>query len=123
MSDQSVTVGPKPATVHLNIYRGTRFYFPFQLLDDGSPVDFSGYTLLAKIVTEDDGTEVADLDPDWTDDNTGLGEIDLGNSTTGNLTAGRYVWNLRAKDSSDVIIGPFCEGSVKVNGKRSTSDA
>ena len=119
MQDETITIGASPAQVNLTLHRGAAFDFTFQLLDaNDAPVNCTGCTLLGKIVSVEDGAEIADLSPTFTTAASGIGAIARTASNVDAITAGRYLWNLRLVDATTKVIGPLMEGNVTVKGKR-----
>ena len=122
MSDP-ITIGPSPAPVNLAIYRGAALDFSFQLCDaDGVAIDCTGCTLHAAIQATEDGDDEIDLDPDFTTASTGTGAIELTGNQTGNLTVGRYLWDMKLEDSQGKILGPIMRGGVTVLGRRTNAN-
>jgi hypothetical protein len=83
--------------------QGTDFASSITLdADDGSAVNIAGYSFLSQIRTSYFTTNAtANLFVNIIDSTNGIAELSLDSANTSNITAGRYVYDVKMEDTSN----------------------
>jgi len=100
------------------IDQGADFSEQFTLSEDGTPTDLTGYSARAQLRQKKSSTSVAETFICVITDAAG-GSLNMAmmNSSTKNLTAGRYYYDLELYSASDVSVIRLLEGAATITAE------
>lgn len=100
--------------VEIQIEAGATFFTEVNVNDDsGSPKDLTNYTVKSQLRKSYYSSTAVDFTINVSDPIDGIIEMSLSADTTANIRAGRYVYDVEIKDSSNVVTRIF-EGIATV---------
>jgi hypothetical protein len=101
------------ATQNLNIDQGASFTSNVYYIDIKTPTSLSGYSVRSKLKRSYYSANAISFTTEIIDTANGIVSLNLDSSTTTNLIAGRYVYDVEAYNANNVI--RITEGLITVN--------
>ena len=105
------------ATYNLVIDQGSDFAIDLVVKESGSVKDLTNYSARAQLRTKKDasGNAAASFTCTITDASAGAIKMELSNSTSAALSAGRYYYDLEIFTSNDTVVKRLIQGEVTLN--------
>lgn len=104
------------ATYNLVIDQGSDFVIDLVVKESGSVKDLTNYSARAQLRTKKDATDTAaSFTCTVTSPSEGKIKMELGNSTSTGISAGRYYYDLEIFTTSDTIVKRLLQGEVTLN--------
>lgn len=104
------------ATYNLVIDQGSDFAIDLVVKESGSVKDLTNYSARAQLRTKKDATDTAaSFTCTVTSASEGKLKMELGNSTSTGISAGRYYYDLEIFTSNDTTVKRLLQGEVTLN--------
>jgi hypothetical protein len=101
---------------NIEIDQGSDFALDVTVKEDGSVKDLTGYSARSQMrAKKSDASAAASFTCTVTDAANGILKMELSNSTSSNMTAGRYFYDLEIYTSGDAIVKRILEGEVNID--------
>jgi hypothetical protein len=101
---------------NIEIDQGSDFALDVTVKEDGSAKDLTGYSARSQMrAKKSDASAAASFTCTVTDAANGILKMELSNSTSSNMTAGRYFYDLEIYTSGDAIVKRILEGEVNID--------